>query len=53
MCVCVCVCVCVWAHVYVLAGAHEVLYANAAARQLNACALPRAWHQGKMKRPGE
>lgn len=50
---CVCVWVRVWASVYVLAGAHVGVYVNAAVRQLNACALLRAWHQGKMKRPGE
>lgn len=34
-------------------GIHVGLYANAAVRQLSVGALLRAWHQGKMKRPGE
>lgn len=53
VCVSACVRARVWASVYVLAGAHVGVYVNAAVRQLNACALLRAWHQGKMKRPGE
>lgn len=53
ICVRACLPMCVWEHVHVLAGAHVAVYANVSVRQQNACVLLRAWHQGKMKRPGE